>query len=176
MTSTMVVAPYEAAPGRACGSCTLCCKVYALPELQKPPGVWCQHCTPGKGCGIHAAQPEQCRRFFCHWMTNGNLPDEWKPDRARFVLTIYPSNGFVLGQVDPGSPAAWRRQPDYDGLRTMARKLLEERRHVIMLVGEEATLVMPDGAIPLGRMTAADEFRIEPAFGPNGPTWRATRA
>ena len=44
-----------------------------------------------------------------------------------------------------------------------------------MFVGDEATLVMPDDAIPLGKMTAADQFRIEPAFGPNGPTWRAAR-
>ena len=33
----------------------------------------------------------------------------------------------------------------------------------------------PDEAIPLGPMTAQDQFRIEPAFGPKGPTWRATR-
>jgi hypothetical protein len=44
-----------------------------------------------------------------------------------------------------------------------------------MFVGEEATLVMPDDAIPLGKMTAADQFRIEPAFGAKGPTWQATR-
>ena len=53
MSSTMVVTPYAAAPGRACGALHLCCKVYALPELEKPPGVWCRHCTPGKGCAIH---------------------------------------------------------------------------------------------------------------------------
>ena len=57
----------------------------------------------------------------------------------------------------------------------MARTLLEERRHVIMFVGDEATLVMPDEALPLGRMTAQDQFRIEQVFGPKGPTWRATK-
>ena len=57
----------------------------------------------------------------------------------------------------------------------MARTLIDERRHVIMFVGDEATLVMPDEALPLGRMTAQDQFRIEQGFGPNGPTWRATR-
>ena len=31
-------------PGRACGSCTLCCKTMGVDELAKPPGVWCQHC------------------------------------------------------------------------------------------------------------------------------------
>ena len=57
----------------------------------------------------------------------------------------------------------------------MARALIEERRHLIMFAGEEATLVMPDEALPLGRMTAQDQFRIEQGFGPNGPTFRATR-
>ncbi len=167
--------PYAAASGRACGSCTLCCKVYALPELEKPPGAWCKHCAPGKGCGIHDAAPEQCRLFFCLWMTDGKMPNEWRPDRARFVLSIYPQNGFVYGQVDPGSPGAWRRAPYYDGLRAMARTLLGERRHVVMFVGNEATLIMPDEALPLGKMSARDSFRIEQVFGPKGPTWRAAR-
>ena len=175
MTSTMVVTPYVAAPGRECGTCTLCCKVYALPELEKPPGVWCKHCAPGKGCKIYDAPPDPCRLFNCLWMTDGKMPDEWRPDRAKFVLSIFPSNGFVYGQVDPGSPGAWRRQPYYDGLRTMSTTLLDERRHVIMFVGDEATLVMPDEALPLGKMTAQDNFRIERVFGPRGPTWRATK-
>ena len=57
----------------------------------------------------------------------------------------------------------------------MAKALLEQKRHVIMFVGDQATLVMPDEPLPLGKMTADDNFRIEPAFGPKGPTWRATK-
>ncbi len=176
MTSPMFVAPNRAAPGRACGSCTLCCKVYVVPELDKRAGVWCAHCAPGKGCRIHDAAPETCRNFFCLWMTDGVLPEVWRPDRAKFVLSIYPANGFVYGQVDPGSPDAWRREPYLGGLKRLAERMLGDRRHVIMFLADEATLVMPDQAIPLGRMTAQDQFRIEPAFGPKGPTWRATRA
>ena len=85
------------------------------------------------------------------------------------MLSVFPPNGFVYGQVDPGSPGAWRKEPYFAGLKTLARTLLDQRRHVIMFVGDEATLVMPDGAIPIGRMTSADQFRIEPAFGPEGP-------
>jgi hypothetical protein len=176
MSSTAILlTSYSAAPGRECGACTLCCKVYALPEFAKPPGAWCKHCAPGKGCAIHDAPPNQCRQFFCLWMTDGTMPAEWRPDQARFVLSVYPTNGFIYGQVDPGSPGAWRRAPYFDGLRAMAKTLLEQRRHVIMFVGDQATLVMPDEALPLGAMTANDNFRIEPAFGPNGPTWRATK-
>ena len=173
--TAMFLTSYTAAPGRECGACTLCCKVYALPELAKPPGVWCNHCTPGKGCAIHDAPPDQCRQFFCLWMTDGAMAAEWKPDRARFVLSVYPTNGFLYGQVDPGSPDAWRRAPYFDALRATAKTLLEQKRHVIMFVGDQATLVLPDEAVPLGKMTAEDSFRIEPAFGPKGPTWRATK-
>jgi len=175
MTSTIVVAPFGAAPGRACGSCALCCKVYALPALEKPPGEWCRHCTPGKGCAIHDQAPVHCQQFFCLWMTDPKLPDAWRPDRAKFVLSIYPGNNFVYGQVEPGSPGAWRKEPYFSGLKSLARTLIGERRHVIMFVRDEATLIMPEEAIPLGPMTAQDQFRIEPAFGPKGPTWRAIR-
>ena len=175
MTSTMTVAPFGAAPGRACGACTLCCKVYALPEYEKPPGVWCAHCAPGKGCKIHEAAPNQCRQFFCLWMSDGAMLDSWRPDRAKFVLSIFPPNGFVYGQVDPGSAGAWRKEPYFSGLKRLAQSLIGERRHLIMFVGDEATLVMPGEAVPLGRMTAADQFRIEPSFGADGPTWRASK-
>jgi hypothetical protein len=170
-----MVTPFKAAPGRECGGCTMCCKLYELPEFKKPPGVWCKHCTPGKGCGIHATRPNQCRQFFCLWMTDAAWPDDWRPDKARFVLSVFPPNGFVYGQVDPGSPGAWRKAPYYDRLRAMAGRLLERRKHVVMFVGDDATLVMPEEAVPLGKMTAQDNFRIERAFGPKGPTWKATK-
>ena len=176
MAQNLFFVPFSAAPGRACGGCTLCCKVYSLPELEKPAGVWCKHCAPGNGCKVHDSPPSpQCGQFFCLWMTDGKLPEAWRPDRAKFVLSIFPPNGFVYGQVDPGSPGAWRKEPYFAGLKDLARRILDERRHVIMFVGDEATLVMPDDAIPLGKMTAADQFRVEPAFGPKGPTWRAAK-
>jgi hypothetical protein len=108
-------------------------------------------------------------------MTDGTMPAEWRPDRARFVLTVYPPNGFIYGQVDLGSPGAWRRPPYHGALRAMAKSLLEQRRHLIMFLGDQATLVMPDQDLPLGKMTAEDNFRIEQVFGPKGPTWRATK-
>lgn len=161
---------------RECGSCALCCKVYHVPAVEKPAGVWCRHCEPGVGCGIHATRPTHCRKFFCHWITDKNVPDVWKPDRSRIVLTIFPGNGFLYAQVDPGSPQAWRKAPYYDDLRRMAKRLNAENRHVIVFVGDIATLIMPDEAVSLGKMSAEDNFRVEPAFGPKGPTFRAVRA
>src|SRR5580698_7880286 len=56
-------------PGRECGSCTLCCKVYHVAEIDKVAGKWCQHCKPGSGCAIHDSLPKQCAEFNCLWRT-----------------------------------------------------------------------------------------------------------
>ena len=66
----------------------------------------------------------------------------------------------------PACRESWRRAPYFDGLRAMAKRLLEQKRHVIMFVGDQATLVMPDETLSLGAMTANDNFRIEPALRP----------
>jgi hypothetical protein len=109
-------------------------------------------------------------------MTDANVPDVWKPERSRIVLTIFPANGFLYAQVDPGSPQAWRKEPYYGDLRRMAKRLNAQNRHVIVFVGDVATLIMPNEAVSLGKMSAEDNFHVEPAFGPKGPTYRAVRA
>ena len=70
----------QVVPGRRCGSCTLCCKVLAITELQKPRGTWCPDCSPGKGCNIYETRPAECRSFMCGWLTDPMLGPEWKPD------------------------------------------------------------------------------------------------
>ena len=59
--------------------------------------------------------------------------------------------------------------------RRLAETLLDQRRHVIMFAGDEATLIMPDEALPLGKWTPKDNFRVEQVFGHKGPTWRAAK-
>ena len=73
-------------PGRACGSCMLCCKVPYIEEFEKPPGVWCRHAAAGKGCTIYGSHPPACRAFYCHWMLDASFGPQWKPDRAKFVV------------------------------------------------------------------------------------------
>ena len=97
------------------------------------------------------------------------MPAEWKPDRARFVLSIYPANGFIYGQVDPGSPGCVAESALFRCLAAMAKTLLEEKRHVIMFVGDQATLVMPDEALPLGRMTRRGQFPHRTGLRPERP-------
>jgi hypothetical protein len=160
-----------AAPGRECGTCTLCCKVYEVPSLQKPAGKWCQHCTPGKGCGIWETRPDHCRSFYCLWMTDGGFKPEWKPERSRFVMSIDPFSRYLNVQVDPGHAKAWRQEPYYSGLLQMAASLLREERLVVILNGTHATILTPKGEVELGVMGPEDRVQLKLRITPTGPVY-----
>lgn len=95
------------APPRSCGSCSLCCKVMSIPELEKPAGSWCPNVRLGSSCGgcaIYETRPESCRSFACAWL-DGFLPENLKPDRSKAVVTA--SNaGWLVVHVDPKYPDA----------------------------------------------------------------------
>lgn len=141
------------APGRACGSCTLCCKVYDVPAAGATAGNWCPNCLPGRGCKIYEARPQQCRAFFCLWMTQDYLRPDWKPDKARFVLTMDAATRWLFVQADPGAAQAWRKEPYYSQLRRWAAA---GNRPVIVFVRKLATALTAHGETVLGEI-GADE-------------------
>ena len=69
----------QPAPGKTCGSCTLCCKVVGVAELKKPADVWCGHCNKAKGCKIYDTRPQECRTFYCLFLL-GALLMIWCPE------------------------------------------------------------------------------------------------
>ena len=147
-------------PRRACGTCSLCCKVLSISELAKPAGEWCTHCRPGKGCGIHATRPFVCRGFYCEWMISKGLGPEWRPEQAKFAL--FKSNGGrrLTAHVDPGYPSAWRRSPYYENLKAWAAQAVQklpEMDLVDVMIGEHVIVILPDREVDLGTI-AADEF------------------
>jgi hypothetical protein len=147
-------------PNRACGTCSLCCKVLRISELAKPAGQWCTHCRPGIGCGIHATRPFVCRGFYCEWMISKGLGPEWRPEQARF--TLFKTNGGrrLTAHVDPGYPSAWRRSPYYENLKAWAMQAVQktpEMDLVDVMIGEQVIVILPDREVDLG-IVAADEF------------------
>ncbi|OGI92483.1 hypothetical protein A2933_01065 [Candidatus Nomurabacteria bacterium RIFCSPLOWO2_01_FULL_46_18] len=70
---------------RECGSCTACCKTHQILELEKPAGVWCEHCNIGHGCNIYGDHPQGCKDFACEWL-NGLLAEADRPDKTKIVL------------------------------------------------------------------------------------------
>jgi len=101
---------------RSCGGCSLCCKLIAVRELKKEPGVWCVHARPG--CRIYGKpeRPAGCGVFTCAWLerdpatTSGKLalPDHLRPDRCHVVLTGLVGADGIAAHVDPSYPLAWR--------------------------------------------------------------------
>jgi hypothetical protein len=157
----------EVVPGRVCGTCTLCCKVVAVTDLHKQPGVWCPHCVRSKGCGIYETRPKDCRTFFCHWMVEKGLSPEWKPERAKFAL-VTTTNG-VTAFVDPGFPGAWRVAPFYETLKRWAVEGLRAAsglRIVTVRIGARVIVVLPNREVDMGPVGPDEMLRLHPA--PNG--------
>ena len=148
---------------RSCGSCTLCCKLIDVPAVEKPMGQWCRHCKPGSGCTIHDTRPDQCRTYDCLWRAGTFLGPEWKPDRARFVLTVDPATQFLLIQVDPALPTAWRKEPYYSQIRKWAVTGLGNGRQVVVFNNRAATVILPDKDVPLGTIEPGDRIVISSA-------------
>lgn len=151
-------------PGKTCGSCTLCCKLFAVPPVDdKPPGVWCRHCTPGAGCGIWATRPEFCRVYFCHWHYDASLGLEWRPEVARFIVSREPRGGGVLSVVtDPGHRTAWRREPYHSRLRGLSRRLIEQDAGVLLLIdGDRKSIILPDDEVFVGKRDTHARVRFE---------------
>jgi hypothetical protein len=146
-------------PGRGCGTCSLCCKVPHIAELDKPAGKWCPHWRAGNGCSIHPTRPVSCRGFYCEWMTSKGLGPEWKPDRCKFMLSKTNEGRTLTAHVDPGFPKAWRATPYYENFKIWAAEAARQTpMHVVsVMVGERVTVVLADSEVELG-VLAADEF------------------
>lgn len=134
---------------RACGPCSFCCKLYAMPELNKPANVWCRHMAAGAGCSIHATRPGPCRDFQCLWTYAAPLDERWRPDKCRFVMRPGPSEEVVI-DVDPADPGAWKREPFYSQIKAWAVRQGPQHRMVIVRSGGRAAVVFPEGEVDLG--------------------------
>ena len=74
---------------RPCGGCTMCCKGPGIPEIDKPPNVWCQNCAIGRGCKIYdTRRPQACRDFYCLWKVMPDFPEELRPDQCKVLWTM----------------------------------------------------------------------------------------
>jgi hypothetical protein len=147
------------APGRTCGSCMMCCKVFNVPELDKPAGRWCVNAKAGVGCSIHDARPVSCRMFQCFWLASPTLGDEWKPDRAKFVVAVE-SNGALQIMCDSAQPTAWRREPYHTQIRRWAEHGVKIKRPVLLMIGDKASVILPNTELPIGQLNPGDEVEL----------------
>ena len=143
---------------RSCGGCTMCCKILGIAELGKPGGRWCPHCVVGQACGIYERRPGECKTFHCLWLLRESFGPEWRPDRAKFVMYGSSDKAALVVNVDPATPDAWRRKPYYENLKRWAAEANADKTHLIVMVGEKATVIQPDREIPLGPVREGDRI------------------
>ncbi|RXF75536.1 hypothetical protein [Hansschlegelia zhihuaiae] len=158
---------------RSCGGCTMCCKVLGIVELDKPAARWCPHCDIGRACRIYEDRPGECRTFHCIWLLRESFGPEWRPDRSKFVMYGSTDKAAFVINVDPTAPDAWRRKPFYENFKQWAVGAVRDHTQLIVMVGDRATVILPDRDVPLGpvapgdrivsrRVTVDGKERIEP--------------
>jgi hypothetical protein len=110
-----------AAPGKSCGSCTLCCSVLEIEELSKPAGPLCGTCVAGAGCAIYAVRPQVCRDFECEWLMSRELARQFRPDLIGAILMEDPDSDEYRAVCAPERPMAWRHPKVFAHLVAMAK-------------------------------------------------------
>jgi hypothetical protein len=93
---------------RKCDGCTECCRGYFYPNVGE--GWWNKKTPDSKptpaivdgnplgfrqcafvsdnGCTIHETKPESpCKRYECGWLKNSNIPEEFKPNKSKVIIT-----------------------------------------------------------------------------------------
>lgn len=148
-------------PGRNCGTCTMCCKLLAVPPLEKPRGKWCEHCVQGTGCGIYETRPEECRAYYCAWITSPEMGPEWKPELSHFIVEPQPEQNRIFINVDPGRPDAWLKEPFIGMFRRWAKEMVQTHRQVLVRNRFRTIALLPDGQTDLGIVTDDDVIVME---------------
>jgi len=126
-----------------CGSCTLCCRLTAIPELQKPLNTWCHCCEINKGCRVYKTRPQSCRKFECVWYKKRDLLPELRPDRCGVMFEKLFGTNTYLALLSSENSRAWHVPP----VKTAILGLLESGAVVIVLIGTgtEKHLLLPIG-------------------------------
>lgn len=145
------------ADGKACGDCGLCCKLMGVKSIDKPQSVWCQHFKHGRGCKVYEDRPHDCGEFICYWLHAPNLGDEWRPDRAGFLMHLADGGTRLAVEVDQATPNAWRREPYISAIRNWAEQGRARGLAMHVWVGRRAYEVTAEGEIDRGLMRPASE-------------------
>ena len=103
-----------------CGSCTLCCEILPIPEIQKPENVLCQNCTKNSGCNIYSSRPKSCIDFKCLFIET-DMVEELRPNKCNIIFekiteTIY------LGTRQKDNLENWNTVPVKNYMKSLNEK------------------------------------------------------
>jgi hypothetical protein len=104
------------------------------------------------GCTIYDDRPTECRQFFCGYLVQPDLPEEWKPSRSHIVVTSEAARSSISFHVDADHPDAWRREPFYAHIKQQAEWAAPHHGQVLVFVGKRAIMIFPDRDVDLGNV------------------------
>jgi hypothetical protein len=156
--------------GRGCNGCTLCCKVLRVAELDKPKGEYCRHCAAGAGCTIYETRFDVCRAFHCGYLTTPEIGEHWHPAVSHMIVVPELGGERISVNVDTDWPEIWREPRYHDDLRQWARWGAAAMVGVVVVVGQDATVILPDHDVALGPVGEDEQVVLCQTSGPAG-TW-----
>ncbi len=124
-------------PGRTCGECNACCKVFPIPDVGKDDTKWCRHCEIGKGCTIYEHRPTVCRDYVCMWL-HGVGDESYRPDRIGVLISPRALQGehrwIDILHLWETRPEALRQQKFLTLIHTQANRAVVVACHRIVTV------------------------------------------
>jgi hypothetical protein len=102
---------------RQCGSCSACCTVLGVVEIDKDEFTPCSHVAPGSeegGCAVYGSRPASCEAYECLWLAGALPEDDDRPDKLGIVFSSNASpvleNYLQAAEVWPGAAGGDRAQ------------------------------------------------------------------
>ena len=88
-----------------------------------------------------------------------NLGDEWRPDRAGFVMHIADGGTRLNIEVDPINPQAWRQVPYYAAFKQWAAQGSQRGLVLVAWMGRRCFEITPTGDIDHGMVRPTTKQR-----------------
>ncbi|MCA1494610.1 hypothetical protein I6F11_27395 [Ensifer sp. NBAIM29] len=107
---------------------------------------------------MYETRPDECRTFYCGYLTWPMLEAHWFPARSKMVVVSENEGTRVAIHVDPGRPTAWRQEPYYSEIKHWSVLASEQMHQVVVCIGKRAIVIFPDREVDLG--IVADDERI----------------
>lgn len=119
-----------------CGTCTLCCTLLTVKDIDKPAGMECEHCT-GDACSIYDERPQGCRDFCCAYSQMEQVNIALRPDNCGVVFEkAY--DDLMLGVQDSA-------RDTYPHLKGQVNNFLQSGTNVILIRGGKPTVISQAG-------------------------------
>lgn len=107
-----------------CGSCTVCCRLPVLPDLDKAAGDMCDFCS-GVGCNIYESRPQSCREFRCAYHQGSKVNLALRPDKCGILFEKL-ADDIIFGLLDP-------EKENYPHLNGQITSFLNEGINVVIM-------------------------------------------